>query len=87
MKQITPKTIKTITPEPEVKKKPSKPAKKTGLSKSDPNYYAKIGLISSQKRKQTSADFSAMAKASHPRPAGSHHGGRKKKVEDGTAVA
>ena len=58
------------------KKKPTK------LSKSDPLYYKKIGLISAKKRKLTSEDFAKMAKASHPRGPGGYHGGRPKKEVD-----
>jgi hypothetical protein len=86
MKTIKPKTIPTITPEPAVKPKQSKPVKKTGLSKKDPNYYAKIGAISAAKRKLSKSFFSEMARKSHnpeSRPEG-YRGGRKKKAVEGT---
>lgn len=77
MKKETIKQVRSENLKPATVKKQSKP-RKTGLSKSDPDYYAKIGAISAKKRKMSSADFSAMAKKSHPRPGG-YHGGRPKK--------
>jgi hypothetical protein len=51
-----------------VKSTPSKPTK-TGLKKSDPDYFRKIGLISAKKRKVsgiiTSEQLSAWARKSH----------------------
>lgn len=79
MKTLKPKTPRTLKP----KAVASKPVK---LSKSDPNYYSKIGQISAAKRQMTKEQFSAMAKKSHlNRPARSYKGGRKK--QDGSAVA
>lgn len=69
IKKQAAKTIRSAAP-----KKTTRPAKK--LSKKDPDYYSKIGAISARKRKMTSADFSAMAKASHPRKV--YKGGRPK---------
>lgn len=89
MKQIKPKTLRTVKPQPAVKSRPSKLAPKVKLSKSDPDYYRKIGLISAKRRKLTSEDFSAMAKLSHnpdSRPDG-YKGGRKPKDTDGTKMA
>jgi len=84
MKKEIPKKVRAVNITPEVKKTPSKPPKKSGLSKSDPDYYRKIGIISAQKRKMTSEQFSAMAKLSHaPGSRDGYHGGRKKK-EDST---
>lgn len=77
------KSIRTDEPKSAVKKKQSKP-EKTGLSKSDPNYYAKIGAISAAKRKMSPEQFAEMAKKSHPR-AGGYHGGRPKKDAAGRA--
>jgi hypothetical protein len=61
-----------------VKKKTSKkkltPIIPPKLSKSDPDYYAKIGKISALKRKLKPSVFSEMAKRSHPRP--EYRGGR-----------
>ena len=81
MKKVKPKTIPVVVPEPAVLKKPSKPLKKTGLKKSDPNYYAKIGRISAKKRKLSSTFFSDMAKLSHAPESrrDGYKGGRKKK--------
>lgn len=67
-KQVRKQAIKS-----EVNKTASKPAK-TGLRKSDPDYYRKIGLISAKKRKMTSDDFAEMARKSHPRKV--YKGGR-----------
>lgn len=80
MKKATPKKVRTVDIKPAVNKTPTKPRKKTGLSKSDPDYYAKIGAISAAKRKITSEQFAAWARKSHPRK--SYNGGRPKK-EDG----
>lgn len=60
-----------------VKSVASKPAK-TGLKKTDPNYYSKIGTISAKKRKLPKEFFSQMAKASHKNRT-EYRGGRKKK--------
>lgn len=76
MKKLEAKKPRTLEPKPLVKKRPSKPKKK--LSKDDPNYFSKIGSLSAKSRKMTSADFSTMAKASHPRA--SYNGGRPKKA-------
>ena len=79
MKTVTPKKLKTLTPAKAVKKQATKK-----LSKSDPDYYSKIGQISAAKRKMTSEQFSAMAKRSHnpaSRPNG-YHGGRPRKVQE-----
>ena len=83
MKKQAVKKLKTVTA-----KKPKAAAVKkvlkglpVKLSKSDPNYYAKIGAISAAKRKLKSDYFSNMAKLSHnaeSRPEG-YKGGRKKK--------
>lgn len=50
-----------------------KAAKTPKLSKADPDYFKKIGMISAKKRRKTT-DYSALAKASHPRK--SYNGGR-----------
>lgn len=62
---MTVKKIRRLKPAPLAKSKQSKPVKRTGLSKSDPNYFAKIGRISARRRQMTSEQFSAMAKRSH----------------------
>ena len=80
MKTVTLKTIRTVDIKPKIKKTPNRPMKKTGLSKSDPNYFQKIGIISAEKRKISSEQFREWAKLSHPRKPG-HVGGRKKKDE------
>lgn len=79
MKKLKPKKVRTIKPQPAVKAKQSKP--KVKLSKSDPDYFKKIGLISAKKRKMTPEQFSAMAKKSHAPTSkrDGYHGGRKKK--------
>jgi hypothetical protein len=59
-----------------------KKAKPTKLSKADPDYFRKIGKLSAKKRKKTT-DYSALAKASHPRK--SYNGGRPKTKEDGSS--
>jgi hypothetical protein len=79
MKKLEIKKPRALNPVPAIKKHPSKP-KKTKLSKNDPLYFSKIGAISAKKRKLTSADYSAMAKASHPRS--EYKGGRPKKVSE-----
>lgn len=59
---------------------PSKPVK-TGLSKSDPDYYRKIGLISAQRRQEsgsiTSEQLSEWARKSHKNRTDYSKGGRK----------
>lgn len=60
-----------------VKTVASKPTK-TGLKKSDPDYYSKIGAISARKRKLPTSFFSDMAKKSHLHRT-EYNGGRKKK--------
>ena len=85
MKKETPKKVRAVNITPEVKKTPSKPPKRTGLSKSDPDYYKKIGLISAQKRKMSSEEFSAMARKSHgPGSKRTGYFGGRKKKEDST---
>lgn len=59
------KKVRKLKPEPKVKKQQSKPVKRTGLSKSDPNYFSKIGKLSAKRRKMSSEAFAAMAKLSH----------------------
>ena len=59
-------------------------AVKVKLSKSDPDYYKKIGAISAARRKLKPGYFSEMAKLSHnseSRPDG-YKGGRKKKTDN-----
>jgi hypothetical protein len=75
MKTIKPKAIKKVTP----KKAVAQPK----LSKKDPDFYRKIGLISVKRRALSSEDYSEMAKASHVNRT-EYHGGRKKKVVEGT---
>jgi hypothetical protein len=81
MKSIKPKSVKKATIKKAVKKSPSKP--KIKLSKSDPNYFAKIGAISAARRKLNSTYFSDMAKKSHGPDSArdGYHGGRKKKED------
>lgn len=67
MKRQTIRKMRKVKIAKAVKSSPSKPVK-TGLKKSDPDYFSKIGTISAQKRKMTPEQFSAMAKLSHPRP-------------------
>ena len=80
MKTVTLKTIRTVDIKPKVKKTPNRPMKKTGLSKSDPDYYSKIGAISAERRQISSEQFAEWARLSHPRKKG-HQGGRKKMDE------
>lgn len=79
MKKQTVKKIKKAAV-----KKVGKPTRvKVKLSKSDPDYYKKIGQISARKRKLDPSYFSDMASRSHAagcRPDG-YHGGRKKKED------
>lgn len=81
MKPLKTKKLRALDIKAEVKKTPSKPAKKTGLSKADPDYYKKIGQISAAKRKISSEQFSEWAKLSHPRKRSGYRGGRKKAVK------
>ena len=81
MKTVIPKKLRTVDIKPKIKKTPTRPPKKTGLSKSDPQYYSKIGAISAEKRKISSEQFREWAMLSHPRKPG-HVGGRKKKTAD-----
>jgi hypothetical protein len=79
VKKQTPKKLKTVAAKKVQKAKPVTPK----LSKSDPEYYAKIGAISAAKRKLNKEYFSAMAAKSHAegsRPDG-YKGGRKKKED------
>ena len=82
MKKLTPKKPRKVEVKAEVTKNPSKP-RKTKLSKSDPDYFKKIALLSVNKRRLTSEDYAEMARASHPRGPGGYHGGRPKKEIDG----
>ena len=75
MKRMAPKKMRKLALKPAVKKSPTKTKKR--LSKSDPDYYSKIGKISARKRGMTSEEFSAMASLSHPRK--EYKGGRPKK--------
>ena len=80
MKKQTIKKTKVVTRKKVSKPKPATPK----LSKSDPDYYSKIGAISAAKRKLKSEYFSAMAVLSHAkgsRPDG-YKGGRKPKVTE-----
>jgi hypothetical protein len=61
------------------KKTPKKKPTAAKLSKDDPDYFSKIGLISAKKRAKTT-DYSALAKASHPRK--EYRGGRPKAVKE-----
>ena len=79
MKRQTVKKLKTATPKKVQKAKPVK----VKLSKSDPNYYAKIGAISAAKRKLNKEFFSEMARKSHAEGCrDGYHGGRKPKVDN-----
>jgi len=81
MRKSVIKKLKKLTVKAGVLEAPSKP-KSTGLKKSDPDYFSKIGQISAAKRAMTSEEFSAMAKKSHlTRPKSSYKGGRPKKVQ------
>ena len=77
MKKQTIKKPKVVT-----RKKVSKPKLATPkLSKSDPDYYSKIGAISAERRKLNKDYFSRMAKLSHGKNSArdGYHGGRKPK--------
>jgi hypothetical protein len=54
------------------------------LSKSDPEFYSKIGKLGGPavREKYGTNHFSEMAKASHPRS--EYHGGRPRKVKEAT---
>jgi hypothetical protein len=79
MKKQTIKKPKAVTPKKVQKAKPVT----LKLSKSDPNYYSKIGAISAARRKLDSTYFSDMAKKSHGPDSSrdGYHGGRKKKTD------
>lgn len=77
MRRRVVKKLRQVEIKQAVKKAASKPAK-TGLHKSDPNYYSKIGQISAKKRKLPKSFFSAMASKSHEART-EYKGGRKKK--------
>ena len=79
MKKQTIKKPKVVTRKKVSKPKPA-PQK---LSKSDPDYFAKIGAISAARRKLNSEYFSTMAKKSHaPGSRDGYHGGRKPKSKE-----
>jgi hypothetical protein len=76
IKRILPKKPRTVELGSAVKKA-SKPRRRQTLSKSDPDYYSKIGAISAEKRQISSETFSEMARKSHEnRPKSSYRGGR-----------
>lgn len=77
MKTVKPKKVRSVSAKKISKPQPVKPK----LSKSDPDYYAKIGAISAAKRKLDSDYFSEMAKKSHGENSrrDGYHGGRRKK--------
>ena len=77
MRQTIVKKPRKAKLKPAVQDKPSKP-KPTGLSKSDPEFYSKLGRISAARRNISSEVFSQWAKLSHVGRT-SYHGGRKKK--------
>jgi hypothetical protein len=77
MRKSVVKKLKQLEVKQAVQSSQSKP-KPTGLSKSDPNYYSKIGKISAARRQMTSEEFSHMAKLSHVNRT-EYHGGRPKK--------
>lgn len=82
MKKLEPKKQRTLNLKPAVLKRQSKPSK-ARLSKSDPDYYSKIGKLSAARRALSSAVYSEMARASHlKRPKSSYKGGRPKKSVD-----
>lgn len=79
MKTAKPKILRKVTPKSAVNKPGSKT--KSKLSKSDPDFYKKIGEISAKRRGLDSNYFSTMAKRSHG-PASKrtgYYGGRKPK--------
>jgi len=59
------KRIRTLTIKPLVKETPSKP--KVALSKADPQFFKKLGVISAERRSLPADTFSKMASLSHPR--------------------
>ena len=74
MKKQTIKRPKAVAPKKVQKAKPVK----VKLSKSDPNYYAKIGAISAAKRKLSREYFSSMAAKSHAKGCrDGYYGGRR----------
>jgi hypothetical protein len=79
MRKQSPRKPARLAAKPAVKAAPSKPPN-TGLKKSDPDYYAKIGAISAKKRKLPKSFFSEMARKSHLRRT-EYHGGRRKKQD------
>ena len=71
---------------------PKKPAKrlspKVKLSKSDPDYFKKIGEISAKKRAISSEQFAEWARLSHKkRKKSSYKNGGRRKKDAGTKVA
>jgi hypothetical protein len=79
MKKANTKKLRSLDIKPAVKKIPSKPKKTTGLSKSDPDYYSKIGAISAAKRKISSETFADWARRSHE----ARRKNKKKAAKDG----
>jgi len=77
MRQTIVKKPRKAKLKPAVQEKPSKP-KPTGLSKSDPEFYSKLGQISAKRRNISSEVFSEWARRSHKNRT-EYHGGRKKK--------
>lgn len=84
MRKTVIKKLRQVVVKPAVKTTPSKPLK-TGLKKSDPDYFKKIGLISAEKRKENGAitheQLSAWAKKSHRRRKDYSRGGRRQREE------
>lgn len=79
MKTAKAKKLKKVTPKrATVKITVKKSGKK--LSKSDPDFYKKLGEISAKKRKLPKSFFSKMAEKSHGPDSNrdGYHGGRKK---------
>lgn len=81
MKKLEVKKPRSLNIPPATVKRSTK--KKVRLSKSDPDYFSKIGKISAEKRGLTSKDFSKLATLSHQkRKKSTYRGGRPKKNVD-----
>jgi len=83
MKKQVVRKLRRVAAKSAVKSVPSKPMK-TGLSKSDPDYYRQIGIISAEKRKKsgtiTHEQLAAWARKSHENRTDYSRGGYRKEA-------
>lgn len=81
MKKQEPKKPLKLNLKPAVKKQPAKP-RKVRLSKSDPNYFSKMGKISAKRRNISPAQFAEWGKLGHVnRDPSTYRGGRPKNAK------